>query len=95
MIDLVKNNLVSTAAVITAVSVIIGSAFAVESRYAKAEQIAQVKQETQMMLDFSRKQQLEDKLFELRLKPNPDSVTLAMIKRYEEQLREVTRRLQR
>lgn len=94
MINLIKENLVTVASGLTAVSIIIGSAFAFESRYAKAEELQQIRQETQQMLDINRRQQLEDKLFELRLKQNPDTVTSAMIKRYEEQLREVTRRLQ-
>lgn len=93
MTTVFKKDIFSAAAIITAISVIVGATFSIENRYAKATQLVQLKEETKLLLDYNRKQQLEDKLFELRLQSNPDSFTKAMIKRYEEQLTEVVRRL--
>lgn len=99
-----KNNISEVSTVVGFAITIIGGAAAIEARYAKADDIKQMREfqsrshdtlkyEQRQSVDILRKQNIEDKLFELRLKPNPTQVDRAMIQRYEDQLKEVTGRL--
>lgn len=71
-----ENPIKSTISMLTLVSMLIGTAFTLDSRYAKAEDIANQKQyieqnskETKFAIDQLRKQSLEDKVFEIELIP--------------------------
>lgn len=103
-VELIKKNMASFGALVTFVTLIVGAAFAVESRYAKAADITDLKSYVKQQHDYDqwsfsqnmlqqRQQQLEDQLFILRLKKNPNSVDLALIERYSEQLREIIAKL--
>jgi hypothetical protein len=87
-------------AAISTIAVIIGTAFSIDLRYAKAtdiepirelsiQSINQIRIEQANTIDLLRKQQLEDRLFELRLRENPSRTDNALILRYENQLNEV------
>jgi len=104
LVDLVKKNIAALGATVTIISASAGAVMAIESRYAKAADVEGIKQyvvqsreysryETRQGLDTLRKQQLEDKLFELRLKKNPTPLERALIQRYEDQLNETNSRL--
>jgi len=90
-----KNNVASIVAIATFIVSIVGGTIVVEDRYAKAADLQVVRNEQHQALDQLYKRQLEDKLFELRLKPNPSQAERALIQRYEQQLQEVTQRLNR
>jgi hypothetical protein len=103
-IDRMKGNMASIGALVTFITIIIGAAFAVESRYAKAADITELKSyvkqqhtydrwQVQQSMLLSHKQQLEDQLFVLRLKQNPTQIDTALIQRYTDQLKEVTDQL--
>jgi len=92
------------ASVVTAIGVIIGAILTVDGRYVHAADYikAQEQQQQQMQifqrenrqkLDEFRKQGIEDKLFELRLKSPKTKADDALIKRFEEQLQEVINRM--
>src|SRR5512139_1189247 len=79
MWDFLKHRLVSVTATVTMIGTIVGSAIAVESRYAKAADVDDMKrqqviiyqnlqQEQRLAMDDFRRHELEDRLFELRLK---------------------------
>lgn len=99
-----KNNVSEVSTVLAFAITIVGGAAAMEARYAKADDIRAIRDfqarshetlryEQKQSADVLRKQSIEDKLFELRLRPNPTQVDRAMIQRYEDQLKEVTSRL--
>jgi hypothetical protein len=103
-IDQLKGNIASIGALVTFITIILGAAFAVESRYAKAADITELKSyvkqqhtfdrwQIQQSMLISHKQQLEDQLFVLRLKQNPTQLDTALIQRYTDQLKEVTEQL--
>lgn len=103
-VQTIKDNFQTVGTIIGFVTTIVGGAIAIESRYAKAEDIKAIKEfqyrsheqlrfEQKQSVDVLRKQSIEDKLFELRLKQNPTQVDRALIQRYEDQLKEVTSRL--
>lgn len=103
LIEMLKHNIAALTTVVTFASVTIGGAFAVESRYAKAADVADVKQQQiqiysnmkvqqDIAVDTLRRQSLDDKLFELRLKEHPSQVDKALIERYKEQLEELNSR---
>jgi hypothetical protein len=103
-VDSIKKNMASISAVVTFATVIIGGAFAVESRYAKAADIVELKTYVKQQHEYDRwenqqsaasthKQQIEDQLFILRSKANPTQTDRALIQRYEDQLKEVTDKL--
>lgn len=97
---LAKKHLTTLGAVLTIITTLVGIIFSFDARYAKAEEVESLKQYVVQSHEYNRyeqtqaigqlrKQQLEDKLFELRLKPHPTAVDLAIIKRYEDQLNDV------
>jgi len=97
-------SIVTIASGITAIGVIIGAVLTVDSRYVHAEEFIKMHQAAQQQLqliqeqqktyiDELRKQTIEDKLFELRLKQTKTSIDWALIKRYEDQLAEVIARI--
>jgi hypothetical protein len=102
-IESVKSRVVGIAATVTVLGTIVGGVFAVESRYAKAADIDDVKQQQvqiysnmkiqqDLAVDSLRRQTLEDRLFELRLKERPSQPERALIERYQDQLRELDTR---
>lgn len=98
--ELTRKHIMAIATAISAISIIVGGALAVEGRYAKAEELLSLKKDTRIILLLNRKQNIEDKLFELRLKsPSPlandaaATAQRALIKRFEDQLREITSKL--
>lgn len=99
-IETVKHRVIAIAGTITVLGTIVGGVLAIESRYAKAADISDLKtQQVQiysnvkiqqdLAVDTLRRQNLEDRLFELRLKERPTQVDKALIQRYEDQLREI------
>ena len=93
IVNYTKKNVAVVIGIATFVTTIVGGTLVVEDRYAKAADLVEVAAKADRSLDQLYKRQLEDKLFELRLKPNPSQVDRALIQRYEQQLEEVTRRL--
>ena len=104
MINFLKTYWSSISAIFVAASAIVGATIAVESRYASAKELTQLrtetytvmekmKQETRFSVDSLRKQQLEDKIFELNVKPVKTPTDEALIRRYNQQLKETTDRL--
>ena len=102
-IETVKTRVVGIAATVTVLGTIVGGVFAVESRYAKAADIDDVKSQQvqiysnmkiqqELAVDSLRRQTLEDRLFELRLKERPTQVERALMERYQDQLRELDTR---
>jgi hypothetical protein len=102
--DLVKNNVAAIGATVTIITTLTGGILAIESRYAKAEDVNSVKQyviksheftkyELHQSIDTDRKENLEDKLYELRSKSTQTSSDKAMIKRYEDRLSDIKQRL--
>lgn len=100
----VKARIVGIAATITVLGTIVGGVFAVESRYAKAADIDDIKQQQvqiysnvkiqqDLAMSSLRRQTLEDRLFELRLKERPTQPERALIERYQDQLRELNTRV--
>lgn len=75
--DQLKENPIKTSiSILTLVSMLIGTAFTLDSRYAKAEDIVNQKHyieqnslETKFAIDQLRRQSLEDKVFEIELIP--------------------------
>jgi hypothetical protein len=87
----------SVAAVITALGTIIGAPLFIDGRYAHAanvkEQFTEQKQYVEQGFLIHRKLQLEDRLFELRLKDRPSRADTALIQRFEEELRAINLKL--
>lgn len=94
----------SLSAVVISTSAIVGATLAIDARYASAKELEQVKaenrvimeklkSETRYSVDSLRKQQLEDKIFELNVKPVKTPTDDALIRRYNQQLKETTDRL--
>jgi hypothetical protein len=97
----IKKHVFAIAAFVSALATIIGASFTIDQRYAKATDIEpirelsvrginQVRIEQANSIDTLRKQQIEDRLFELRLRQQPSTLDQALIRRYEDQLREIT-----
>lgn len=97
-------SIVTIASGITAIGVIIGAVLTVDSRYVHAEdftrmheaaqeQLQLIQQQQKVNIDQLRKQGIEDRLFELRLKSKKTSTDWALIRRYEDQLAEVIARI--
>ena len=104
MLEKLKDHLGTMTIIGTCCIALIGGVITVESRYAHAEEVRALKEvaganlrqmriEQSIGLDTLRKQSVEDKLFDLRLKEKPTQVERAMIDRYKEQLDEVNRRI--
>lgn len=102
--DTIKRNAKMITGAVVFLSTVVGAAFTVDARYAKASDVqsleqqqanfaSTIKREQNTAIDKLRKQQIEDKLFELRLNPRPTQADKALIRRYEDQLHEVTQRL--
>ncbi len=100
-IDTIKTRAVGIVATVTMLGTVVGGVLAVESRYAKAADIDDVKSQQvqiysnmkiqqELAVDSLRRQSLEDRLFELRLKEKPTQVEKALIERYQDQLRELS-----
>lgn len=96
-VDLIKKNLTSVVSTVTVVALIAGGVLGAETRYAKAADVADLKSyvKQQHRIDryenrhdvlMSRKQQLEDQLFMLSLKPNPNQTDKAIIQHFTDQL---------
>ena len=104
MLEKLKENLGTLSVIGTCVVALIAGVITVESRYAHAEEVKALKEvaganlrqmriEQSIGLDTLRKQSVEDKIFDLRLKEKPTQVERAMLDRYKEQLEEVNRRI--
>ncbi len=104
MLAQLKEKLGVIAGIIGAAGTIVGAALTIDARYASAADVAEVKQlaaqqlktirvEQAINTDTLRKQNLEDRLFELRLRSKPTQLDKAMIERYEDQLRETNERI--
>lgn len=100
IVEFIKTKVVAVATTVTVVGTIVGGVIAFESRYAKAADISELKQQQvqiysnmriqqELAVDNLRRQNIEDKLFELRLKDNPTRADQALIERYREQLQEL------
>ena len=87
MLETLKSRATALAGIITATAAIMGTAVAVENRYARAVDVEALRQETQQQFRDARRQDIEDRLFELRLKPRPSQIDRAMIQRLEDQLK--------
>jgi len=87
LIEELRNRAAALAGIVAAVGAIMGTAVAVENRYARATDVQALRQETQQQFQAARRQDIEDRLFELRLKPRPTQIDRAMIQRLEDQLR--------
>lgn len=95
LVNYTKKNVTSVVGIASFVVAIVGGTIVFEDRYAKAADLIEVRVEISQAVDQNYKRQLEDKLFELRLKPNPTATDRALIQRYEQQLQEVIQRLNR
>ena len=104
MLEKLKQNISEITAVATLSFALIGGAIAVESRYARIEDVAKIKDaetnditkmriEQNIGLDNLRKQTVEDKLFDIRMKEKKSQADMAMLQRYEEQLNDVNSRI--
>lgn len=104
MLEKLKQNISEITAVATLSFALIGGAIAVESRYARIEDVEKIKDiatndltkmriEQNIGLDNLRKQTVEDKLFDIRMKEKKSQTDLAMLQRYEEQLADVNSRI--
>lgn len=104
MLEKLKEHIGTMSAIGAAVVALVGGVVAVEGRYAHADEVKALREvagsnlrtmriEQSIGLDTLRKQSVEDKLFDLRLKEKPTQVERAMIDRYKEQLIEVNRRI--
>lgn len=104
MLEKIKDHLGSLLTISAVIGAVIGAVITVETRYAHAEEVKELKAvagsnlqqlriEQSIGLETLRKQSVEDKLFDLRLKPSPTQVERAMIERYKDQLNEVNRRI--
>jgi hypothetical protein len=100
IVEFIKTKVVAVATTFTVLGTVVGGVIAVESRYAKAADISDLKQQQvqiysnmkiqqEIAVDTLRRQNIEDKLFELRLKDNPSRADQALIERYREQLQEL------
>ena len=96
MLEKLKQNISEITAVATL-------SFAVESRYARIDDVEKIKNiatddltkmriEQNIGLDNLRKQTVEDKLFDIRMKEKKSQADMAMLQRYEEQLNDVNSR---
>ena len=92
------------ASLITSIASILGAAFYIDSRYAHADEVKTMSQrqdqwsqhiiyQQNKAIDNLRKQNIEDKLFELEQKSKPSNVDKALIQRYERELDEINTRL--
>jgi hypothetical protein len=78
IVNYTKRNVTVIVGIATFIVSIIGGTIVVEDRYAKAADLQEVAAKADRSLDLLYKRQLEDKLFELRLKPNPTQVDRAL-----------------
>ena len=104
MLEKLKQNISEITAVATLSFALIGGAIAVESRYARIDDVEKIKDaesnditkmriEQNIGLDNLRKQTVEDKLFDIRMKEKKSQADMAMLQRYEEQLNDVNSRI--
>ena len=104
MLEKLKQNISEITAVATLSFALIGGAIAVESRYARIDDVTEIKDaatnditkmriEQNIGLDNLRKQTVEDKLFDIRMKEKKSQADMAMLQRYEEQLNDVNSRI--
>ena len=80
-------------AIIVAVSLIVGTAFGIDARYASAESVKRLSSRVEAIALTNRKAFIEDKIFELDQQPKLTSQQNAIRKRYERQLQEVNEKL--
>jgi hypothetical protein len=104
-LDIIKDNPIKVGvSAVTAVVMVISTAFTVDSRYVHAEdfkqqsmqhtiQMKQYRVEQRLMIDDLRKKQLEDKLFELEFKDKKTQLDIALIERYKRELDSVEKRI--
>ena len=104
MLEKLKQNISEITADAKLLFALIGGAIAVESRYARIEDVEKIKNiatddltkmriEQNIGLDNLRKQTVEDKLFDIRMKEKKSQADMAMLQRYEEQLNDVNSRI--
>jgi hypothetical protein len=87
LVEELRNRATALAGIVAAVAAIMGTAVTVENRYARAADVETLRQETHEQFRDARRQDIEDRLFELRLKTRPTQIDRAMIQRLEDQLR--------
>lgn len=104
MLELLKKHISGFTTIIVGITAVVGATLAFESRYASAKEVEMMKKDNKIMyenlrqdnrvaVDSLRKQQLEDKVFELNLKPARSQTEEALLRRYNQQLKEVTDRI--
>lgn len=104
MLNFLKTHISGFTTIIVGITAVVGATLAFESRYASAKEVEMMKRDNKLMyeglrqdnrvaVDTLRKQQLEDKVFELNLKPGKTQVDEALLRRYNQQLKEVTDRI--
>ena len=103
--DIIKNNPVKIGvSTISALAVIITTAFAIDGRYVHADdfnkeqlnqttQLKQLRVEQRLMIDGLRKKQIEDNLFALEFKEQKTQLDKALIERYKRELDSIDKRL--
>jgi len=95
-----ENPIKFAASTIGALSIIVTSAFAIDGRYAHStdtdNKIQQIQEQTNRSIDYLRKSQIEDKLFEIDLKKGNkgqlSNTDQALRNRYQQQLDEIMQR---
>lgn len=99
IIESLKNHFTMVASFVTILTLIIGTYITIDSRYAKAAEversIKQFQAETRNYLDDQYRQQLEDRIFELRSKDKLSPTDNAMINRFEQRLELINQRQNR
>jgi hypothetical protein len=101
-----ENPLTALSGTVGTLAVIVGAVLAVDARYVKAGEIQEFKVEhtrsisqlgidTQTQINMLRKQQLEDKVFELQLIPpqRRSDVDRARLDKYQRDLEDITRQI--
>ena len=76
---------------VSIITMSIGALLWADSRYVSAETFEQAQTQTQKEFSNIRKNDLEDKIFELQLLDNPTNLDKAKIDRYQRQLDELMR----
>lgn len=85
--------IVSIAATLAAIGVILGAVFTIDSRYAHAGDLKQLTVQMEIQSLEQRSALLQDKVFDLRQKKNKTPADQASLSRYEGEQRTVDRQL--
>lgn len=105
-IETLKFDIATLTTIATFVAAIVGGAIAVESRYVKASEFEQfkvqqtksmnyvVQQQQSSLLDY-KKDQMEDKIFELQMIQHPTTAQKALLHRYQNRLNDINGELSR